>query len=78
MAIQEMNLTIKHWSGHSNASADALSRNPVSESEPAVVCAFDTSLGETEEGDDASPLNFQMPQSKNLVTFLNSRNLILH
>ena len=56
MAIQEMNLTLKHRSGRSNASADALSRNPVSESESVEICALDASHGETETGDNKSPL----------------------
>ena len=46
MAIQEMNLTLKHRSGCSNASADALSRNPVSEKEMVEVCTINVPSGE--------------------------------
>ena len=48
MAIQEMNLTLKHRSGRSNASADALSRNPVSEKEAVEVCTINSPPGETD------------------------------
>ena len=54
MAIQEMDLTIKHRSGRSNASADALSQNPVSKSEPVEVCAIEISHSET-GGVDENP-----------------------
>ena len=36
MAIQELNLTIKHRSGHSNVNADTLSRSPLPDSEDAT------------------------------------------
>lgn len=39
LAIQEMDLIIKHHSGKKNVNADALSRNP-----PVTVCAVDAAL----------------------------------
>lgn len=44
LAIQEMNLVIKHRSGKSNGNADALSRTPT-----AAVCAIETSVSSPED-----------------------------
>ena len=54
MAIQELNLTIKHQSGRSNASADARSRNPVREGETPKVCAVEVSHVGTDPGGSGS------------------------
>ena len=43
LTIQEMDLTIKHKSGKANASADALSRNPVSDEVEPLVCVVQSS-----------------------------------
>ena len=57
MAIQELDLEIKHRSGRSNASADALSRHPVDD---AKVCSVtgeeDLPVGKTEESVNADTL----------------------
>ena len=45
MTIQEMDLEIKHRSGKSNLSADALSRNPVMTAAVAVVEVVTTEFG---------------------------------
>ena len=52
LAIQEMNLVIKHKSGKSNTNADALSRSPI-----ATVCAVgaSTTLPEDDENDMLTP-----------------------
>lgn len=44
LAIQEMNLTIKHRSGKKNTNADALSRNPVEVLAVSTECPCQTSL----------------------------------
>ena len=59
MTLQEMDLSIKHRSGHTNASADALSRFPVDTATvSAVTAGADSSLSEpaTEIVSDASCL----------------------
>ena len=51
MAIQEIDLEIKHRSGHTNASADALSRN---HNNTAIVSSITVELGETTSSPSSS------------------------
>ena len=46
MAVQDLNLEIKHRSGKSNSNADALSRYPVDNGVGAVVLAVEAEVAE--------------------------------
>ena len=54
MIIQELDLEIKHRSGRSNASADALSRNPAPEATVAAITQMDPEVVESQDLADAS------------------------
>ena len=82
MAIQEMDLHIKHRSGQSNASADALLRHPVND---AVVSSLSTPRDETsgpvlseptrEKFNDMSAMQKSCVELKDMFLYL-SRNVL--
>ena len=60
MAIQELNLEIKHRSGRANANADALSRHPVDD---ALTCSVIGKVDDAEE-DTSQPVNVDQLQKE--------------
>ena len=72
MAIQELDLKIKHRSGHSNSNADALSRSPLPAEQDVSVSEADGVIATMEPGDcsDLPTRQRDDPDLAAIITYL--------